>query len=48
MLDNVWGPNANPFSNTVDVHIARLRKIINIEQKEYLKTIHCVGYILEI
>ena len=48
ILENVWGPNVNPFSNTVDVHIARLRKIINTKQKEYLKTIHCVGYILEI
>jgi len=43
----VWGPFANPFSNTVDVHIAKIRKKINTPQKTYLKTIHGAGYIFE-
>jgi len=48
ILENVWGPKANPFSNTVDVHIAGLRKIINTKENTYLKTVHTAGYILEI
>jgi len=48
ILENVWGPKVNPFSNTVDVHIANLRKIINTKQNKYLKTVHSAGYILEI
>lgn len=48
ILENVWGPKTNPFSNTVDVHIAGLRKILNTKEKTYLKTVYTAGYILEI
>lgn len=47
ILENVWGPSANPFSNTVDVHISNLRKKINISNKTYLKTVHGAGFIFE-
>ncbi len=47
ILENVWGPNSNPFSNTVDVHIAKIRKKINTNKKTYLKTIHGAGYLFE-
>jgi DNA-binding response OmpR family regulator len=48
VLDNVWGSNCNPFTNTVDVHIASLRKKLKWQNGLKLKTIHGVGYRLEI
>ena len=47
ILENVWGLNCNSFTNTVDVHIASLRKKINTSKGLKLKTIHGVGYKLE-
>ncbi len=48
ILENVWGLSSNPFTNTVDVHIASLRKKLNRGDKVLLKTIHGVGYKLEL
>lgn len=48
ILENVWGPYSNPFTNTVDVHIASLRKKLNRGDKVLLKTVHGVGYKLEL
>lgn len=48
ILENVWGPNCNPFTNTVDVHIAALRKKLNMNGKTLLKTVHGVGYKFEV
>jgi DNA-binding winged helix-turn-helix (wHTH) protein len=48
ILENVWDMNSNLMTNTVDVHISRLRKIL----KEYfgissmIRTVPCSGYIL--
>lgn len=48
ILEQVWDRNANFASNTVDVHINRLRRKIDDPFKEKLiHTIHCVGYIFE-
>lgn len=48
ILEHVWDRNANFASNTVDVHINRLRRKIDDPFKEKLiHTIHCVGYIFE-
>lgn len=47
ILENVWGNKANPFSNTVDVHIASLRKKINTPTKTYLNTVHSIGFYFE-
>jgi hypothetical protein len=47
ILENVWGYNCNSFTNTVDVHIAALRKKINRSNGLKLRTIHGVGYRLE-
>lgn len=46
ILENVWDRNTSLFSNTVDVHIARLRKKLGdiSERNPLIKTIHCVGY----
>lgn len=48
ILDYVWDRNANFASNTVDVHINRLRrKIDDPFAQKLIHTIHCVGYIFE-
>lgn len=45
ILSNVWGTNADPLTNIVDVYIGKLRKKIDADQKEsYLKTIRGRGY----
>ena len=46
ILENVWDRNANMLTNTVDVHINRLRKKIDYYfQEEFIHTISCNGYI---
>jgi two-component system alkaline phosphatase synthesis response regulator PhoP len=46
LLDAVWGYDNVPFTRTVDMHIAKLRK--KIEDKphdpEFIVTVHRVGY----
>lgn len=45
ILEHVWDRNANFASNTVDVHINRLRRKLDDPFKEKLiHTVHCVGY----
>jgi DNA-binding response OmpR family regulator len=48
ILENVWGPKNSFFTNTVDVHVASLRKKLPKQLSEKIKTIHGVGYKLEI
>lgn len=46
ILESVWDRNANIFTNTVDVHINKLRKKIDYKvQEKYIHTVHCSGYI---
>lgn len=47
ILENVWDLNANFFTNTVDVHISRLRKALKISNLDhsYIQTVPCSGYI---
>ena len=49
ILEHVWDSNANLFTNTVDVHVSKLRKILKSEDGKdcYIQTIPCSGYILE-
>jgi DNA-binding response OmpR family regulator len=49
-LDAVWGYTAFPTTRTVDTHIASLRSKLEIdpEQPRWLKTVHGVGYKLEL
>ena len=49
-LDLVWGYTAFPTTRTVDNHIAALRSQIeaNPEQPRWIKTVHGVGYKLEV
>jgi DNA-binding response OmpR family regulator len=46
LLDTVWGYNAIPFTRTVDMHIAKLRKKIEPDpaNPRLLVTVHRLGY----
>lgn len=46
ILEYVWDRNASLSTNTVDVHISRLRsKLKTCDADRYLQTIPCVGYV---
>ena len=49
LLDQVWGNDIFVTPRTVDVHISRLRKVIekNPEEPEYIVTVRGVGYKLD-
>jgi two-component system phosphate regulon response regulator PhoB len=47
LLDRVWGEDAELEMRTVDVHIRRLRKAINIGGGDLLRTVRSVGYALD-
>ncbi|CAN5424601.1 phosphate regulon transcriptional regulator PhoB [soil metagenome] len=48
LLDAVWGHDADIESRTVDVHIRRLRKAINIGDKpDIIRTVRSAGYALD-
>ena len=48
LLNNVWGESINVESRTVDVHIRRLRKAINIDKKsDLIRTVRSSGYSLD-
>ena len=46
LLDAVWGYDNVPFTRTVDMHIAKLRKKIEDrpQSPEFIVTVHRVGY----
>ncbi|MFA5985902.1 MAG: response regulator transcription factor [Parcubacteria group bacterium] len=45
ILEHVWDTNADPFTNTVEVHVRRLRQKLNAEDTEhYIETIRGIGY----
>ena len=46
LLDAVWDYNAIPFTRTVDMHIAKLRKKVedNPGDPRYVVTVHRLGY----
>ena len=45
ILETVWPNNINVESRTIDVHIRRLRKSINIQnKKEFIRTVRSSGY----
>lgn len=48
ILEQVWDMNTKVMTNTVDVHISKIRKIINISfgVNGLIKTIPCCGYII--
>ncbi len=45
LLENAWDRNTNVLSNTVDVHINRLRKKVDVGfTYSMIQTIPCIGY----
>jgi two-component system phosphate regulon response regulator PhoB len=45
LLDHVWGPNVYLEERTVDVHIRRLRKVLQIANLDhYIQTVRSHGY----
>ncbi|MFM7982142.1 MAG: winged helix-turn-helix domain-containing protein, partial [Candidatus Fonsibacter sp.] len=49
LLNNIWGNEINVEARTVDVHIRRLRKAINIEGlPELIRTVRSSGYSLDL
>jgi two-component system phosphate regulon response regulator PhoB len=48
LLDSVWGHDSDIESRTVDVHIRRLRKAINIgDRPDIIRTVRSAGYALD-
>jgi two-component system phosphate regulon response regulator PhoB len=48
LLDRVWGPHAEVEMRTVDVHIRRLRKALNIDGcRDLVRTVRSVCYALD-
>jgi DNA-binding response OmpR family regulator len=48
ILENVWDSGQSPFTNTVEVHLNRLReKIEKPYNEKYFETVHGLGYIME-
>ena len=48
LLDSVWGRDSDIELRTVDVHIRRLRKAINIgDQSDIIRTVRSAGYALD-
>jgi len=48
LLNAVWGPDIYVEPRTVDVHIRRLRKALNLEGKDDLiRTVRAAGYALD-
>src|SRR5687767_7026755 len=48
LLDSVWGRDSDIEPRTVDVHIRRLRKAINLEnQPDIIRTVRSAGYALD-
>lgn len=48
LLDSVWGRDVYVEQRTVDVHIRRLRKALNIaETKDIIRTVRSAGYALD-
>jgi len=44
ILDNVWDENADPFSNTIEVHIMKIRKKIETKKDKFIYTVSNRGY----
>jgi two-component system phosphate regulon response regulator PhoB len=48
LLDSVWGRDSDIEARTVDVHIRRLRKAINLEgRSDIIRTVRSAGYALD-
>jgi two-component system phosphate regulon response regulator PhoB len=49
LLDSVWGSDVYVEARTVDVHIGRLRKALNIgDEADPIRTVRSAGYSLDL
>ncbi len=48
LIERVWGPNWYGDGHVVDVHIANLRRKINLGGAQWVKTVRGVGYRLNV
>lgn len=44
ILENVWDQNADAFSNSIEVHIMKLRRAISDKNNKYIYTLANCGY----
>ena len=46
LLDQVWGYENYPCTRTVDNHILKLRRLLEVDfaKPVYFRTVHCIGY----
>jgi two-component system copper resistance phosphate regulon response regulator CusR len=44
IMEHVWDMNADPFTNTVDVHIRLLRNKLGEGSTKLIQTVHGYGY----
>ncbi len=47
ILEAVWDVNGDPFSNTIEMHILKLRKKLNDKKQKLIRTLPGRGYRLE-
>jgi len=48
IMDKIWDENADPFSNTIEVHIMNIRKKIGIDSGRYIFTAANRGYKIDL
>ena len=49
LLERAWGPDRGRMSNTVSVHISRLRrKLLRPDGTSRLRTVHGLGYVFDV
>jgi DNA-binding response OmpR family regulator len=44
ILNNVWGLNADPLTNVVDVYMGRIRKKLGKDKSPFIETVRGLGY----
>lgn len=44
ILNNVWGMNADPLTNVVDVYVGRIRKKLGKDKEPFIETVRGLGY----
>ncbi|MCQ9155594.1 phosphate regulon transcriptional regulator PhoB [Acidomonas methanolica] len=48
ILQRLWGPNMHVELRTIDVHIRRLRRALNLaDEPDYIRTVRVAGYALD-
>ena len=48
IMEHVWDMNADPFSNTIEAHIASLRRKVDYKNKKVIHTVPGRGYKVDI